>query len=94
MAKAVNAYKAELTKPEGSHRGLRPIADQFHISYGTLCNRVHRKRRSITEFAQICQRLFPAEERVLVDLAVNSADSGFLLTHELLASYANSILKV
>src|SRR6266487_911617 len=92
MAKAIAAYKAELRKPQISRKGLRPIAKEFHVCYTTLRNWA-QGTRSATELAQSRRRLSLTEERVLVDLAVKSADFGFPLTHELLASYANSILK-
>ncbi|TDL17553.1 hypothetical protein BD410DRAFT_690290, partial [Rickenella mellea] len=49
--------------------------------------------RSITEMNAAKQKLTPAEERVLVDFALESADRGFPLTHRSIENYANNILE-
>ncbi|KAJ7131462.1 hypothetical protein C8R44DRAFT_595580, partial [Mycena epipterygia] len=48
---------------------------------------------SIRDFNAMKQNLTPAEERVLVDHILISADRGFPMTHQSVTSHANSIIK-
>jgi hypothetical protein len=68
------------------------VADEFDVSKSTLQRLVMGGGVSMSAFNAGKQRLTPAEERVLVDFALESADRGFPLTHANLYKAADDIL--
>lgn len=73
MEAAVVDYSKEQEKPVDERRGLCPIAQDHGVSFKTLSRRFHNEQ-SIAEFNATKQRLTPAEEKVIVDFAIESAD--------------------
>lgn len=74
---AVDAYKAEQAKP-CPQKGVRAIAKEHGIEkcYKTIINR-YNNMRSTAEAHEDQQNLTAAEEAVLVDFLMQSADRGF-----------------
>lgn len=90
--KAVLAYLAEQQKEPCLRKGLRVIAELYGIDHNKLARAV-KGGRSMDEANAAKQKLSPAEERVLVNFILNSADRGFPMTHRSIESYANAILQ-
>lgn len=80
LAKAVEAYCAELLKDPKVQKGLRTIAEYHGVDHNTLAHAVNGKR-SIDKVNAIKQKLSVAEETILTDFILQSADRGFPLTH-------------
>ncbi|GBE85902.1 DDE-domain-containing protein [Sparassis crispa] len=78
MCEAVATYRQEQAKPEGSRRGARKIAEDLGIpnQWRTIINRANGGR-SVQEAHEEQQKLTPAEEAVLVDFLLQSAERGF-----------------
>lgn len=90
---ALDAYKREQAKTDGSKkRGLRPIAAEYNVCYRTLGNLINGGQ-SMSAFNASKQKLSYAEERVLVDFILHSADRGIPLTHDNVRAHANGILE-
>jgi hypothetical protein len=92
MERAVAAYLLELQKEPQDRKGYRVIADLYGVDKMTLQRRVHGKQ-SIEEFNKQKQKLTEAEEEVLVNFILGSADRGFPLVHQQIESFANAILQ-
>lgn len=88
---AVDAYKAEQAKPR-PHKGVRAIAKKHGIEkcYKTIINR-YNNMWSTTEAHEDQQNLTAAEEAVLVDFLMQSADRGFPQSRRNITQYANLI---
>ena len=91
-AKAVLAYLVEQQKEPSLRRGLCVIAELHGIDHNKLACIV-KGGRSIDEANAAKQKLTPAEEHILVDFILSSADCGFPMTHHSIESYANAILR-
>lgn len=82
MADALAAYAAEQAKPlEQERKGLRPIAQQYGVSFKTLSRHYRNEQSNMSSFNATKQKLTTAEEQVIVDFAAQSADRGIPLTH-------------
>lgn len=92
LAKAVEAYRAELQKEPNLRKGLRTIAEFHGVDHNTLARTVNNKR-SIDEANASKQKLTVAEEGVLADFILKSADQGFPLAHHAIKFYADAILQ-
>ena len=93
MQEAIDEYLHEQEKPEGSKkRGARPIADAHGICYKTLL-RLAKGNRSMSAFNASKRKLKYAEERVLVDFILESADRAVPMTSKNIETHANAILK-
>jgi hypothetical protein len=88
---AVDAYKAEQAKPR-PHKGVRAIAKEHGIEkcYKTIINR-YNNMRSTTEAHEDQQNLTAAEESILVDFLMQSADRGFPQSRRNITQYTNLI---
>jgi Tc5 transposase DNA-binding domain len=91
MQEAVEAYKREESKSEELRKSLRVIAKENNVSKSTL-SRLVKGGISMSAFNASKQKLSAAEERVIVDFCLESADRGFPLTHKLVMKMANDIL--
>ena len=80
LAKAVEVYRMELLKEPQVWRGLRIIAKLHGVDHNTLSHAVNNKR-NIDEVNATKQKPTVAEEHILVDFILKSADHGFPLTH-------------
>jgi hypothetical protein len=76
---------------DDQQRSLRDIADSHGVSKSTLARRV-QGGQSIREFNATKQLLSTAEEAVLVQFIIESADRGFPLNHDLIKFYVNAII--
>lgn len=78
LHQAVDAYRREQEKPEDSRKGARKIAEEFGIpkQWRTIINHFNGGR-TMREAHEEQQKLTPAEEAVLVDFLMESADRGF-----------------
>ena len=92
MQEALDAYRLELQKDEHERRGARKIADIFGVNYRTL-TRLASGSTSMSTFNASKQKLSPAEERVLVDFILESADRGFPLSHPEIVLIANTLIQ-
>src|ERR1700692_209863 len=91
MRQAIDVYRQQEFKPKDERKSYRQVADEFDVSKSTL-QRLVMGGVSMSAFNAGKQRLTPAEERVLVDFALESADRGFPLTHANLYKAADDIL--
>jgi hypothetical protein len=93
ISRAVEDYRAELSKPDPQKRACT-IAKEHGIekSYKTIINR-YNNGRSIQEAHEDQQKLTTAEEAVLIDFLQQSADRGFPQSHHNITQYANLIHK-
>lgn len=76
MSKALTAYSAKKSRilaPGKTHRGLRPIAEEYQVSYSTL-SQLANGGTSMTAFNAGKQKLTVSEEKVLVENVLLSAD--------------------
>jgi hypothetical protein len=94
LCKAVDAYRDELQKDMHMRKGARTIAQDFGIpkQWRTIVNRAQGKR-SAMEFSKDRQKLTPAEEGVLKNFILESAERGFPMTLRQIEDYANLILR-
>ena len=91
ISQAVEAYRAEQAKPK-PQKGVCTIAKAHGIenSYKTIINR-YNNGRSIQEAHEEQQKLTAAEEAILVDFLMQSADHGFPQSQHNITQYANLI---
>ena len=75
-----------------STKSCQDIANEHHVGYSTLCQCVNGGR-SLADFNLGRQNLTPAEEKVLVNFILESADWGFPMTYQNVVKYANDVLK-
>lgn len=75
---------------EGASQSLRRVAFTHDISKSTLQRRTNGGQ-SIQEFNASKQKLTPAEEHVLVNFILESANRGFPLDHKAIQHHANAI---
>lgn len=93
MQEAINTYLEEKAKPDGSKkRGARPIADAYGVCYRTLL-RLAKGNQSISAFNASKRKLTSAEEHVLTDFILESADRAIPLTSKNIETHANAILR-
>ena len=92
MQEALDAYQLELQKDERKHRGARKIANIFGVNYRTL-TQLASDGTSMSTFNTSKQKLSLAEERVLVDFILESANHGFPLSHPEIVSIANTLIQ-
>lgn len=90
MNRALEAYEFEKTQPKP--KGLRKIAAEFAVSHSTL-GRLANGKRSMSAFNQTKQKLSPAQEKVLVDCLIESAERGFPFTHRKIEEYADELIR-
>lgn len=93
--KALAEYRAAQDGPppsSGKRPGLRYFAKKHNIDFSTLSRRHHGKR-SQSEYAATRQKLTVAEERVLEEFIIESADRGLPLNRDTIVIYANLILQ-
>ncbi|KIY48004.1 hypothetical protein FISHEDRAFT_74076 [Fistulina hepatica ATCC 64428] len=94
MQAAVAAYLKELAKPEGERRkGARTVANEHSVNYRTLHDHAVGKHRPMSAYLESKQRLSAAEEHVVVDWIIESADRGIPQTHARIEAVANEILQ-
>lgn len=90
---AIDEYLREQAKTDGTKKsGLRPIADKHGVCYRTLGNLVNGGT-SISAFNASKQKLSAAEERVLVDFILISADRGIPLSYANVRTHADGIIE-
>ena len=92
MQQAIDEYLREQEKPAGTKkRGLRPIAQLHQVNYRTL-SRLAAGNQSISAFNASKRKLTYAEERVLVDFILESADRACPMSLPNIEEHANAIL--
>ena len=92
MECALQAYRAELLKPDGEHReGVRQIASKFNVNYRTL-SRHSKGGLSIDKVNENKQNLTVAEEKTLVQYILRMADWGLPLTAAKISMSASAFL--
>lgn len=90
---AVNKYHREQLKPEkAACRGLWPIAAKYGINFKTLSNLANGKQ-SMSAFNMSKRKISGEEERVIVNLILESADRSLPLTRSAFCTVANTIIK-
>jgi hypothetical protein len=93
LEKAVAEYKEEQKTPDGYRKkGAEHFATKYGIKKRRLIYRANGGQ-TMAEFNKTKQLLTEAEEAVLVDHLVCSAEMGFPLTHERVMQTANHILE-
>jgi Tc5 transposase DNA-binding domain len=92
MAKALDEFQHNELRPKSSRESLRAIADRNNVARETL-RRLAAGNVSMSAFNATKQKLSPAEERVLLDHILASADRGFPMTFSTVVAHANCILK-
>lgn len=92
MAKAVQMYIEGQSKPPHARPGFRTVAAACGVKPQTLRNRFNGMQ-SISQFNTTKQHLSVAEEQVLEDLVLLSADRGCPLTLQDITNHANLLLK-
>jgi hypothetical protein len=92
--KAVQLYHDEQAKPAGTKKlSLRAVAALFPgVNHNSLARYVNGEHRDRWAFVSSKQKLSPAQERVLVDEALEAADRGFPKSRDDLTFEANAIL--
>ncbi|KAG1775879.1 hypothetical protein EV702DRAFT_972317, partial [Suillus placidus] len=100
IAHAMEAYKAELQKPEMEWKPLKTISEEWQekgISVTVSADTVRRRLtggRSHPEFnAEKNAWLAPEEEMKVVEYCLALAKRGFLLNHKQLKFHVNSLLQ-
>jgi hypothetical protein len=73
MQLAIDMYRQQEFKPKDQCKSYWEVADEFNVSKSTL-QRLVAGGISMSAFNAGKQKLTPAEERVLVDFALESAD--------------------
>jgi hypothetical protein len=89
---AIDDFIQHRDDPSLSTKSRQDTASEHHVDYSTLCRRVNGGR-SLADFNLGKQNLTPAEEKVLVNFILESADWGFPMTHQNVVKYANDVLK-
>ena len=94
LREAVDVYRNELQKDVHVRKGARTIAEEFGIlkQWRTIANRAQGKR-SAMEFSEDRQKLTCAEEGILENFIIESAERGFPMTLGQIEEYANLILQ-
>ena len=94
MKQAAAEYnRCRLTGGSSVHGcGLRPIAAAYGVNYGTLRLRVHGTVNIAAFNAETKGKMTAAEEEVLLELALISADRGFGFDREGLHGMATSLV--
>lgn len=93
IAKALEAYQAELKKPVGQRLGVRKIAAMYEgVTHATLSNRA-AGGRSIQEFNATKHKLMEEDEKQLTALISLSSDRGLPFTREDIRRTANVLLR-
>lgn len=94
MQLAVKDYLQEQQKPKGQRKGAQVIAQEHGIpgSYSTILNHAAGRNVPMSAFNASKQKFVPAEERVLVDFILGSAERGFLMILKQIDDNANGIL--
>jgi hypothetical protein len=94
MREAVAAYQHEQGLDPKMRKGARKIAKEFGIGsqWQTIINR-YKGRQSLREAHEKLQKVTPAEEAVIVQFALESADRGFPISLRNLEQYANLVRK-
>ena len=77
MCQAIDIYQQQEFKPKNGCKSYCQVADEFYVSKSTLQHLVMGGWVSMSAFNGGKQRLTPAEECVLVDFSLESADQGF-----------------
>jgi hypothetical protein len=92
MRIAIDEYRAQELKPDVSDRlSYRAVADKHDVSKSTL-QRLVNGGISMSAFNTSKQRLTPAEERIIINFCLESADRGFPLTVTNVYKCADNIL--
>jgi Tc5 transposase DNA-binding domain len=91
MCRAIDEYKEQELQPKNLRLSYQTVADTHNVSKSTL-QRLVTGGVSMSTFNAGKQRLTPAEERVVADFCVESADRGFPLTHDNVYKSADNIL--
>lgn len=103
-ARAVAAYKAELTKPKNKRRGARTVANDFvllykretgldiKIDHGFLIRQANGCRTKAQANAA-GSWLTPEETEVIIQYAHECSDRGFPLSHRRLKEHVDEILQ-
>jgi len=92
MRTAIDEYRQQELKPNAADRlSYRAVADKYNVSKSTL-QRLVNGGISMSAFNASKQRLTPAEERIVVDFCLESADRGFPLTIANIYKSADNIL--
>ena len=91
MWRAIYEYKQQELKPKNLRMSYQTVADIHNVSKSTLQCLV-TGGVSMSAFNSGKQRLTPAEESVVVDFCLESADWGFPLTHDNIYKCADNIL--
>ena len=81
MQRAIDEYKQQELKPKNLQMSYQAVTDIHKVSKSIL-QRLVTGGVSMSAFNAGKQRLTPAEERVVVDFCLESADRGFPLTHD------------
>ncbi|KJA13090.1 hypothetical protein HYPSUDRAFT_1081361 [Hypholoma sublateritium FD-334 SS-4] len=89
---AAEAYK-KAKNSDLSKKSLRDIAYTFNVNYSTLSRRVHNKGQSLLKSREKNLKITAAEEAILVEFILESADHGFPPSHRQVEKYTNAILK-
>jgi hypothetical protein len=94
MRAAIDEYREQELNPNAADRlSYRAVADKHDVSKSTL-QRLVNGGISMSAFNASKQRLIPAEERIIVDFCLESADRGFPLTVTNVYKCADNILTV
>lgn len=92
MQAAIDEYEREQLKPHGvKKQGLRPIANANGVNWSTLHHLVNGGT-SMSKFNALKRKLTHAEERILVDFILESADRALPMSLKNIEVHANSIL--
>ena len=94
MRAAIDEYREQELNPNAADRlSYRAVADKHDMSKSTL-QRLVNGGISMSAFNASKQQLIPAEERIIVDFCLESADRGFPLTVTNVYKCADNILTV
>jgi hypothetical protein len=91
MRRGIDEYKQQELKPKNLRLSYKTVANLHNVSKSTL-QRLVTGGVSMSAFNTGKQRLTLAEERVVVDFCLESADRGFPLTHGNVYKCADNIL--
>lgn len=90
---AIDEYLREQEKPAGVTRlGLRKIADKYPLINKTKLTSLVNGGRTLDDFNAGKRALHAPEERVLIDLIIQSADRGFPMTHKQIKKTAEAVI--
>ncbi len=94
MRAAIDEYQQQKLKPNAVDRlSYQAVADKHDVSKSTL-QRLVNGGISMSAFNTSKQRLTPAEERIVINFCLESADRGFPLTVTNVYKCADNILNV